>query len=174
MNKGLNLIRHTIAELLTFPLRFFFNESIRLLSSFLRRLLFKSIRFVDSLLFPSPSEDADDVFALFDHSFSPLQQPSLSNSTEPLVLVSFRWWKEAREAVCSGGGGVLYNVTTQLTVAGEDEEKEVGMAVGSRDLEILVIMKREGEAKISEEERVSSEGDFALVSEWMFLTALKW
>ncbi|XP_022854647.1 uncharacterized protein LOC111375953 [Olea europaea var. sylvestris] len=159
MNKGLNLIRHTIAELLTFPLRFFFNESIRLLSSFLRRLLFKSIRFVDSLLFPSPSEDADDVFALFDHSFSPLQQPSLSNSTEPLVLVSFRWWKEAREAVCSGGGddgGVLYNGTAQLTVAGEDEEKKVGMAVGSWDSEILVIMKREGEAKISEEVRVSS------------------
>ncbi|CAA2980736.1 ubiquitin carboxyl-terminal hydrolase 8-like [Olea europaea subsp. europaea] len=174
MNRGLNLKRHTIAKFLTFPLRFPFNESIRFLSSFLRHLLFKSIRFMDSLVFPSASEDADDVFTLFDHSFSPLQQPSLSNSTEPLFLVSFRWWKEAREAVCSGGDGVLYNGTAQLTGAGEDEEKKAGMAAGRRDSKILVSMKREGEAKISEEERVSSEGDFALVSEWMFLTALKW
>lgn len=76
--------------------------------------------------------------------------------------------------MCSGRGGVLYNGTARLTGAGEDEEKEEGMTVGRRDSEILVSMKREGEAKISEEERVSSEGDFALVSEWMFLTAIKW
>ncbi|CAI9769457.1 unnamed protein product [Fraxinus pennsylvanica] len=48
------------------------------------------------------------------------------------------WWKEARKAVCSGRGGVLYNGTAQLTVAGEDEEKDEGMAVGRMDLEILI------------------------------------
>ncbi|KAL2554151.1 ubiquitin-specific protease 8 [Forsythia ovata] len=132
---------------------------------------------MDSLLFSSTSQD-DDVFTPFDHSFSPLQQPSLSNSTYPLFLVPFRWWKEAREAVGSGGsgglsgGGVLYNGTAQVTDAFDEEEG--GMAVGRRDSEILVSMRRELESKISEEERVSSEGDFALVSEWMFLTALKW
>ncbi|KAL2506677.1 Ubiquitin carboxyl-terminal hydrolase [Abeliophyllum distichum] len=119
---------------------------------------------MDSLLFSSTSQD-DDVFTPFDHSFSPLQQPSLSNSTYPLFLVPFRWWKEAREAVYSGGsgglsgGGVLYNGTARVIDAFDEEG---GMTVGRRDLEILLSMRREGESKISEEERVSSEGGFCI------------
>ncbi|KAI3443358.1 hypothetical protein Pfo_000023 [Paulownia fortunei] len=75
----------------------------------------------------------------------------------------------------SGVGGVLYSATVQLNGAGKghgDEEEVIG---GFGDSEILVGMRREGEAGISGEEGVSGgEGDLALVSEWMFFTALKW
>lgn len=74
----------------------------------------------------------------------------------------------------SGVGGVLYNATVQLNGAGNDHggEEVIG---GFGDSEILVGMRKEGEAGISGEEGVSGgEGDLALVSEWMFFTALKW
>lgn len=55
----------------------------------------------------------------------------------------YRWCKEARDFVCSGGaggvcgGGVLYNGTARLTGACEDE-KEEAMAVGRSHSEILM------------------------------------
>ncbi|KAK6147356.1 hypothetical protein DH2020_018268 [Rehmannia glutinosa] len=74
-----------------------------------------------------------------------------------------------------GVGGVLYNATVQLSDAGIDHGYEEEVIGGFKDSEILVGMRREGEALISEEEGVSGgEGDLALVSEWMFFTALKW
>lgn len=91
-----------------------------------------------------------------------------------------RWWKEA---VCGGGvvegrsevSGVLYNATVHLNDAGKysgNDDEAIG-AFG--DSEILVAMRREGETGISGEESVSGgEGDLALVSEWMFFSALKW
>ncbi|KAK6139769.1 hypothetical protein DH2020_026445 [Rehmannia glutinosa] len=73
-----------------------------------------------------------------------------------------------------GVGGVLYNATVQLSDAGIDHGYEEEVIGGFKDSEILVGMRREGEALISEEEGVSGgEGDLALVSEWMFFTALK-
>ncbi|KAL0338741.1 UNVERIFIED_CONTAM: Ubiquitin carboxyl-terminal hydrolase 8 [Sesamum angustifolium] len=123
---------------------------------------------MDSLLF---SQEDDDLFSTpFDHSFLP---PSFSDPGESVFLVSFRWWKEA---VCGGAvvdavAGVLYAATIQLDGAG-DEEEAIG---GFGDSEILVGMSREGEVGISGDEGVScGQGDLALVSEWMFFTALKW
>lgn len=92
-------------------------------------------------------------------------------------MLRCRWWKEA---VCGGGvvdgvGGVLYNATIRLDGAGEDRGDEEEAVGGFGDSEILVGMSREGEVGISGDEGVSGgEGDLALVSEWMFFTALKW
>lgn len=63
--------------------------------------------------------------------------------------------------------GVLYNATVQLN------DEVIGGFGGS---EILVCMRREEEAGISggEDGDYGGEGDLALVSEWMFFTALKW
>ncbi|KAK6131633.1 hypothetical protein DH2020_034647 [Rehmannia glutinosa] len=126
------LKRLTISTALDFQSLFhLYNKSTHFVFPLLRRILSKSIRLMDSLLF---SNEDDDVFSSpFDHSFLP---PSFSDPDHGY-------------------------------------EKEV--IGGFKDSEILVGMRREGEAQISEEEGVSGgEGDLALVSEWMFFTALKW
>lgn len=70
----------------------------------------------------------------------------------------------------NGVGGVLYNANVQLN--GHDGEELIG---GFGDSEILVGMRREVDVGISGEEGdYGGEGDLALVSEWMFFTALKW
>lgn len=70
--------------------------------------------------------------------------------------------------------GVLYNATVHFNGAGEEEEQAEAME-GFGESEITVDMRREGEAGISGEDGISGcDGDFAMLSEWMFLRALKW
>ncbi|KAL0346940.1 UNVERIFIED_CONTAM: Ubiquitin carboxyl-terminal hydrolase 8 [Sesamum calycinum] len=167
--RRLTIITAITKALLHFPsLSQLYIKSTHFIPPLLRRFLAKSIRFMDSLLF---SQEDDDLFSTpFDHSFLP---PSFSDPGESVFLVSFSWWKEA---VCGGAvvdavAGVLYAATIQLDGAG-DEEEAIG---GFGDSEILVGMSREGEVGISGDEGVScGQGDLALVSEWMFFTALKW
>ncbi|XP_057784693.1 ubiquitin carboxyl-terminal hydrolase 8-like [Salvia miltiorrhiza] len=152
------------------PLFQLFNQSATLIFSLLRRSLSKSINLMDSFFF---NNDDDDLFSnTFDQSFLP---PSFADPGESLYLVSFRWWKEA---ACGGAVadettgvcGVLYNATVQLN--GHAPDESIG---GFGDSEILVGLRREEEVGISGEEgNYSGEGDLALVSEWMFCTALKW
>ncbi|XP_020553724.1 ubiquitin carboxyl-terminal hydrolase 8-like [Sesamum indicum] len=167
--RRLTIITAITKALLHFPsLSQLYNKSTHFIPPLLRRFLAKSIRFMDSLLF---SQEDDDLFSTpFDHSFLP---PSFSDPGESVFLVSFRWWKEAVSggALVDGVAGVLYTATIQLDGAG-DEEEAIG---GFGDSEILVGMSREGEVGISGDEGVScGQGDLALVSEWMFFTALKW
>ncbi|GER41821.1 ubiquitin carboxyl-terminal hydrolase [Striga asiatica] len=149
-------------------------KSSLFLLSLLRRLLSKSLRFMDSLLF---SNDDDAVLSTFDHSFLP---PSFSDPGESLFLVPFRWWKDAMCGGCrlegaDGVRGVLYNAMVQLNGGGVGDGWEGDFIGGFRDSEILVGMRREEEAEASGEEGVSGgSGDLALVSEWMFFTTLKW
>ncbi|PIN10924.1 Ubiquitin-specific protease [Handroanthus impetiginosus] len=172
---SLRLKRLTIATVITkafhFPsLLHIFNKSTHFIFPLLRRFLSKTIRFMDSLLFDR--EDYDDFFSsAFDQSVQPR---FFSDPGESIFLVSFRWWKAA---VCGGGvvdgmsavRGVLYNAVLRLNGDAED------VLGGFGDSEILLGMNREGEAWISGEEGVSGgEGHLALVSEWMFFTALKW
>ncbi|KAH6830170.1 ubiquitin-specific protease 8 [Perilla frutescens var. hirtella] len=126
---------------------------------------------MDTFLFSN--NDDDDLFSnTFDQSFLP---PSFADPGDSLYLVSFRWWKEAASGgmvadEMNGVCGVLYNATVQLNGHDGDEVIE-----GFGDSEILVGMRREEEVGISGEEgEYGGEGDLALVSEWMFFTALKW
>lgn len=74
--------------------------------------------------------------------------------------------------VDSGVRGVLYNATAQLHDFGSDGGGEDGAWGVFGDSDISVDLRREGEAGISGEE--GGAEDLALVSEWMFFTALKW
>ncbi|KAL8526927.1 hypothetical protein ACS0TY_015974 [Phlomoides rotata] len=127
---------------------------------------------MDSVLF---SREDDEVHsAPFDRSFLP---PAFADPGESIYLVPLRWWKEA---VRGGGGGnfvvdggvrgVLYNATAQMHDFRDDGEDGAWSVFGDSD--ISVDMRREGEAGISGEE--GGVEDLALVSEWMFFTALKW
>ncbi|KAG8376849.1 hypothetical protein BUALT_Bualt09G0106600 [Buddleja alternifolia] len=127
-----------------------YNKSTHFIFPILRRLISKSIRFMDSLLF---SHDDDDFF---NNPFDQSSQPtSFSDPGEALYLVPFR-------------------ATVRLNCDDDCEE----LMGGFGESEILVGMRREGEeeeAGISGEDGVyGGEGDLALVCEWMFLTALKW
>lgn len=73
----------------------------------------------------------------------------------------FRWWNEARESLFAGHSevrGVLYRVASL-----NDEELES---------EIVLEMRREDDT--SAEEAGTSDCEYTLISEWMFLRALKW
>ncbi|KAK4480926.1 hypothetical protein RD792_011784 [Penstemon davidsonii] len=136
---------------------------------------------MDSLFFSYDDNiDDDNDVVSFDHSFS--------DPGESLFLVSYRWWKEA---VCGGSisgvdidSGVLYSTNVQLNESRGEWDMDIGGFGGFGESEILLGMRREGGAGISgqeedeeeeeDEDRVSCQGDFTLVSEWMFLTALKW
>ncbi|GER26996.1 ubiquitin carboxyl-terminal hydrolase [Striga asiatica] len=128
---------------------------------------------MDSLL---SSNDDDVVLSSFDHSFLP---PSFSDPGEFIFLVPFRWWKEAvsgglRSEGMDGVGSVLYNAIVKLSDVRVEEDSEGDFFGGFRDPEIMLDMRRDGEAEVSGQEGVSgSDGDFALVSEWMFFTVLK-
>ncbi|KAL8039905.1 hypothetical protein ABFX02_10G067000 [Erythranthe guttata] len=153
-----------------------YDKTAHFIFPLLRRLISKSIRFMDSILYYN--EDDDLYSTPFDHSFL---APSFSDPVESIFLVPFRWWKEA---VCGGGvvdgasgvGGVLYNTTVQLNVAGKYRDNDDDNFIGVfGDSEVLVAMSRQEESGISGEEADSGgEGDLALVSEWMFFSALKW
>ncbi|XP_051131118.1 ubiquitin carboxyl-terminal hydrolase 8-like [Andrographis paniculata] len=152
-----------------------YDKSTHFVFPLLRRFLFGAIHFMESLLFTN--DDDDFLSTPFEPSFVP---SSFTDPVESMYLVSFRWWKEA---VCGGGAvdgmngveGVLYDATVRMNGGDEvncDGEVVVG---GFGDSEILVGMRREGETLISGEEGVSGGvEDLALVSEWMFFTALKW
>ncbi|GFQ03504.1 ubiquitin carboxyl-terminal hydrolase 8 [Phtheirospermum japonicum] len=171
------LKRLTIDKALVhFPsLSHLYSKSSLFVFSLLRRIVFKSVRLMDSIL---SSNDDDAVFSSsFDYSFVP---PSFSDPGDSIFLVPFRWWKEA---VCGGGGfegmnevgGVLYNATAQMSGGGMDYDCEEEFMGGFKDSEISVGMRREEEAQVSGEESVSGgDDDLALVSEWMFFTSLKW
>lgn len=88
-----------------------------------------------------------------------------------------RWWSEAKEGLCSSGevseseiGGTLYNATAIL------KRSDVFTGESSTETEIVLDMdmdmEREGETE-DNEEGVSGKA-LALVSEWMFLRAMKW
>ncbi|KAL3628125.1 hypothetical protein CASFOL_027171 [Castilleja foliolosa] len=152
-----------------------YTKSSLFVFSLLRRIVLKSVRLMDSLLF---SNVDDDVFSSsFDYSFV---SPSFSDPGESIFLVPFRWLKDA---VCGGGGfegmnevrGVLYNATAQLSGSGMDCDYEEVFMGGYKDSEISVGMSRARDAEVSGEEGFSGgSDDLALVSEWMFFTALKW
>lgn len=84
-----------------------------------------------------------------------------------------RWWSEAKEGLCSSGelseseiSGVLYNATAFL------KRPDIFSVESSTDTEVVLDMEREGETE-DNEEGVSGKA-LALVSEWMFLRAMKW
>ncbi|XP_073277721.1 ubiquitin carboxyl-terminal hydrolase 8-like isoform X1 [Primulina huaijiensis] len=153
-------------------------KSERFVVRLLRRLFSRVYRSMDSIIFSySPQQDDDFFSNSFDNSH---QSQGFLDSVESLFLVSFSWWKEA---VCDGGidgessgipHGVLYNATVHLNGAGEEDEQGEEME-GFGESEITVDMRREGEAGIRYEDGISgNDGDFAMLSEWMFLRALKW
>lgn len=70
----------------------------------------------------------------------------------------------------NGFGGVLYNATVQFN--GHDGDEVIG---SFGDSEILVGMRKQEEVSISGKQgEYGAEEGLALVSEWMFFTALKW
>ncbi|KAL6559087.1 hypothetical protein OROHE_006456 [Orobanche hederae] len=177
MSRSLKRLTSIDKALLIFPpLLHLFSKFALFIFPLLRRVISKSFRFMDSLLFSN--EDNDVVSSSpFDHSFVP---PCFSDPGESIFLVPFRWWKDAVrggggfEGV-NGVGGVLYNVAVQLSGDGMDDGCQEEVSGRFTNSEILVGMRREGEAQVSGEEGVSAgDGDLALVSEWMFFTALKW
>ncbi|KAL6521225.1 hypothetical protein OROGR_017794 [Orobanche gracilis] len=168
MSRSLKRLASIDKALLIFPpLLHLFSKFARFIFPLLRRVISKSLRFMDSLLFSN--EDDDVVLSSpFDHSFV---SPCFSDPV---------WWKDAVrggggfEGV-NGVGGVLYNVAVQLSGDGMDDGCQEEVSVRFTESEILVGMRREGEAQVSGEEGVcAGDGDLALVSEWMFFTALKW
>ncbi|KAL3642785.1 hypothetical protein CASFOL_013600 [Castilleja foliolosa] len=117
----------------------------------LRRIVFKSACLMDYSLFGLSDDDV--AVSSFDQSVVP---PSFSDPGESIFFVPFRWWKEA---LCGGGGGF----------EGMDEIRGVlfDATASCKDSEIFVCMRR-GEGVSG------GDDDLALVSEWMFFTALKW
>nr|GLL46074.1 ubiquitin carboxyl-terminal hydrolase 8-like isoform X1 [Ipomoea trifida] len=177
MSRKLRRLSHSA---LTFATSLYASVRIKsaILFPFLRRFLSKTLNFLspfmESWLFSSSDDDAG--FGL-DLSFSNFT-PQLSHlDPESLFLVPFRWWSEAKEGLCSSGevseseiSGTLYNATAIL------KRSDVFPGESSTETEIVLDMdmdmEREGETE-DNEEGVSGKA-LALVSEWMFLRAMKW
>ncbi|KAM7499981.1 hypothetical protein LguiA_024395 [Lonicera macranthoides] len=133
--------------------------------SFLKQLLSKTLDFLsmDPLFF---SEDYFGSSFNNNSSASGSNQLMLSDSdsnlnADQLYLVHHRWWNEARESLFASHSevrGVLYRVSSL-----NDEELES---------EIVLEMRREDDT--SAEEAGTSDCEYTLISEWMFLRALKW
>ncbi|KAK1404646.1 Ubiquitin carboxyl-terminal hydrolase [Heracleum sosnowskyi] len=133
--------------------------SLSLLKSLLSKTLIQSFS-LHSMLFDYDNEN-DDVWG------APLSLPFTPPNDDPqLYLVHDRWWNEAREVVLSGGDNVGVSYLTTSTFVKVDDFWEVD------EYSSEILMKMTPEEMEVVEEGVACE--YALISDWMFLRALKW
>ncbi|KAA8516825.1 hypothetical protein F0562_017357 [Nyssa sinensis] len=156
---------------LTEIFRFFLHKSdnfLPLLSSLLKYIFSKAL---DLLSMDSPLFSEEDDFFGRDRSNRFQRLPEVVD--DELYLVSYRWWNEARESLFGDSSeikGVLYTVSSSFSRSGQTE-------IGSNDSEseIVLDLRRKDDAEKSDRDEEGVSGSHcALVSEWMFLRALKW
>ncbi|KAL8132143.1 hypothetical protein AgCh_007873 [Apium graveolens] len=151
MNRRLNRIFKTLIFSLFY--------SLSLLKTLLSKTLIQPFS-LHSMLFDYDNEN-DDVWG------APLALPFTPPNDDPqLYLVHDRWWNEAREAVLSGGDNIGVSYLTTSTFVKVDAFWEIDEYTSE------ILMKMTPEEVEAEEEGVAC--GYALISDWMFLRALKW
>ncbi|KAK9289719.1 hypothetical protein L1049_007878 [Liquidambar formosana] len=119
----------------------------------------------------------DDFFADDDDFFAVDRRPPppggvSEDDADKIYFVPYRWWKEAWESLygdADGMRGVLY------TASSGAHSGPVKVVDNNSDSEILLNLRREeGNGKSDPEEEGFSGCEYALVSESVWLRALKW
>uniref|UniRef100_A0A5B7BYP1 Ubiquitin carboxyl-terminal hydrolase n=1 Tax=Davidia involucrata TaxID=16924 RepID=A0A5B7BYP1_DAVIN len=145
------------------------NSFLSLLPPFLKYIFSKTL---DLLSMDSPLfSEEDDFFGVRDRSHR-IQRLSEVDDDQ-LYLVPYRWWNEVRESLFFDSSeikGVRYTVSSSFSRSGPTE-----IWSDDSESEIVLDLRRDDDAEKSDRAEEGVSGSHcALVSEWMFLRALKW